>query len=191
MRQVRPAEGQRQPAAGRRLREVMSTWPRGVAVVGASSRGRVDAMTIDTLTSVCLEPETVLVVLANDARTTRTVLDSGRYTVSILGGDQAGVARRFAVPGARRFPDEDLVVGADGRVLVAGAVATLCCRVVQRLEAGDHVVVLREVSAAHVWGGPQLVHCEGSLSRLGVGSAPPGPAPTPSAARGRPEAPST
>lgn len=188
MRQARPDVGRPQQPPGRRLRRVMSTWPSGVAVVGASSQGRVDAMTIDTLTSVCLEPETVLVCLASGARTTRTVLDSGRYCVSILGADHAPVARRFAVPGARRFPDEDLVVSADGQVHVVGAVATLHCRVVHQLEAGDHVVVLGEVTGARVRGGPQLVHCEGSLSRLVLDQAR-ADAVTASGVPGRPTAP--
>ena len=143
-----------------------------MAVVASSSRDRVDAMTIDTLTPVCLDPATVLVCLASDARTTKMVLDLRQYTVSILGGDQAGVARRFAAPGAGRFPDEGLVVCADGQVLVAAAVAALRCRVVRRLEAGDHVVAFGEVTGAHVRGGPQLIHCEGALSHLVVGQAP-------------------
>lgn len=150
----------------------MAQWRGGRDVV---ERGEVEALTIDSLTSVCLEPKTVLVCLASDARTTRTVLDSGRYTASILGGDQAAVARRFAVPRARRFPNEDLVVGVEGQVLVAAAIAAMHCRVVQTLHVGDHVVVLGEVTGAHVRGGPQLVHCEGALSRLAVGQPPQDP----------------
>lgn len=102
----------------------------------------------------------MLVCLAGDARTTRTVRDSG-CTICVLAGDQAAVARRSALPGGSRSPDDDVVVGTDA-VAVTAAVEALRCRVVRTVEVGDHTAVFGQVTAAQVREGPPLVHREGT-----------------------------
>jgi flavin reductase (DIM6/NTAB) family NADH-FMN oxidoreductase RutF len=130
----------------------------GVAVVTAEHEGVPAGMTLNSFTSVSLEPLLVLVSLANSSRTLYATRSSGRFAVSILKREQRDVALDFSEPGAP-FPGRHVERDREGFLIVSGAAAALRC-IVERMEtAGDHALVIGEVvSIAHGGGEPLIFH---------------------------------
>jgi flavin reductase (DIM6/NTAB) family NADH-FMN oxidoreductase RutF len=115
-------------------------------------------MTLNSFTSVSLEPLLVLVSLGSGSRTLHATSASGRFAVSILSRGQRDVALDFSEAGAP-FPAGHVARDREGFLPVSGAAAVLRC-LVERIEvAGDHALVIGEVvSIAHGGGEPLIFH---------------------------------
>lgn len=140
------------------FRGCVGEFATGVAVVTAENEGLSAGMTLNSFTSVSLEPLLVLVSLGNGSRTLYATNASSRFAVSILNRGQRDVALDFSEPGAP-FPERHVERDREGFMTVSGAAAILRCHV-ERIEgAGDHALVLGEVvSIAHGGGEPLIFH---------------------------------
>jgi flavin reductase (DIM6/NTAB) family NADH-FMN oxidoreductase RutF len=127
------------------FRRAVSAFPTGVAIVTSEHRGVPAGMTLNSFTSISLEPLLVLVSLAHGSRTLDAVRRSGRYAVSILQRGQRQVAIDFAKR-SEAFP-ELYVRRSDGYLLVRHALAHLCCEAEQLVAAGDHDLAIGRVVA--------------------------------------------
>jgi flavin reductase (DIM6/NTAB) family NADH-FMN oxidoreductase RutF len=140
------------------FRGCVGEFATGVTVVTAEHEGTAAGMTLNSFTSVSLDPLLVLVSLADGSRTLHATRPSGRFAVSILGRAQADVALDFSQPWAP-FPVGRVERDREGFLAVIGAVAVLRCEVERIEDAGDHALVLGEVvSIAHGGGEPLLFH---------------------------------
>jgi flavin reductase (DIM6/NTAB) family NADH-FMN oxidoreductase RutF len=140
------------------FRGCVGEFATGVAVVTAEHEGAPAGMTLNSFTSVSLDPLLVLVSLANGSRTLHATRPSGRFAVCILGRGQADVALDFSQPWAP-FPMSRVERDREGFLAVSGAVAVLRCNVERIEEGGDHTLVLGEVvSITHGGGEPLLFH---------------------------------
>lgn len=129
-----------------------------MTVVTAEHEGLQAGMTLNSFTSVSLEPLLVLVSLGSGSRTLHATNASGRFAVSILDRRQREVALDFSEPGAP-FPGHHVERDYEGFLAVRGAAAVLRCQVERIDRAGDHDLVLGEViSIAHGGGEPLLFH---------------------------------
>lgn len=135
------------------LRAVMRLWTSGVAVLTARHGETAHGMTVNSFTSVALQPPLVSVSLQKGTRTLALVLDSGFFGVTILAADQQEISERFA----GRVPEEgDRLAGLEVGTLVSGAplleggLAWLDCRLAQTLDLGASVLVIGEVLATRV-----------------------------------------
>jgi len=130
-----------------RFRSVMSHFATGVTVVtGADREGRTVGLTANAFTSVSLDPELVLVCVANESLSREVFLDTSRFAVSILRREDEHLAQRFAGPTREvRFEDLPLRVGATGTPIVERALAWVDCRLWKVVEAGDHTVLFGAV----------------------------------------------
>jgi flavin reductase (DIM6/NTAB) family NADH-FMN oxidoreductase RutF len=157
---VEPTTESRKPSEAlvSAFRGCVGEFATGVAVVTAEHEGYTAGMTLNSFTSVSLDPLLVLVSLGNTSRTLHATKGSGRFAVSILKREQRGVALDFAEPGAL-FPRRHVEQDREGFVTVSGATAVLRCTVERIEPAGDHAVVIGEVvSIAHGGGEPLLFH---------------------------------
>lgn len=143
-----PAELRSAAPAGpgsRALRDVLGRYATGVAVITCvGPRGAPIGVTVNSFTSVSLDPPLVLWCLAMSSRSRPAFTDAEYFAVNVLAADQRELASRFAGPG-RRFQGLATEPGPHGEPLITGAAATLCCRRARLLPAGDHMVVLGAV----------------------------------------------
>jgi flavin reductase (DIM6/NTAB) family NADH-FMN oxidoreductase RutF len=89
-------------------------------------------MTVNSLSSVSLEPPVVLVSLQHATRTFRLVSQSGIAGITILAENQGDISDRFAgkVPEHEdRFAGVETFTWQTGAPLIAGGLAFLDCRV--------------------------------------------------------------
>lgn len=122
------------------FRRAVGSFPTGVCIVTSEHEGRPAGMTLNSFTSVSLEPLLVLVSLAHGTRTLGAVRGSGRFCVSVLHRGQRHVALAFAERGGD-FPHHLVRRTAFGFYPVREALAELYCDVHEIVTAGDHDVV--------------------------------------------------
>jgi flavin reductase (DIM6/NTAB) family NADH-FMN oxidoreductase RutF len=157
------------------FRGVIGRFASGVTVITTARDGERFGTTASAVSSLSLEPPMVLICMNRSSSTGAAVADSGRFAINILGEGQEELARRFATKDPDKFAGADIEPGPHGQPLLAGALATIECDVVDEVSGGTHTVFLGEVrSAASVEGSP-LAYFRGEFSRLreARGPAPP------------------
>jgi len=150
------------------MRRAMGRFATGVAVVTTSHDGEHHGMTVNSLTSVSLDPPMLLVCLTTGARTTEAVRASGRFVVNVLAARQEPIAMRFARRGEEHFSglDTDLEGTPHSVPVVPGALIHADCAVEQSLTAGDHVVVLGRVETLCTGVGTPLGFYSGGFAAI-------------------------
>ncbi len=122
------------------------------------SEGAPHGMTVNSFTSVSLEPPLVLVCIDHKARIRDHFLTSEFFAINILRESQEDLSSRFARPGEDRFGRVEWYAGETGMPLLPDALATLECAVFQRAEAGDHTILIGEVVSATRHEGRPLIY---------------------------------
>ena len=106
-------------------------------------------MTVNSLTSVSLEPTLMLFCCERDASLHDPVLAAGVWAVSVLPAEQQKVAAWFATrgrPGVDQFSGQSATPGAvTGAPVLDGALAWFECRTWATYDGGDHTIVVGEV----------------------------------------------
>jgi len=147
-------------------RHVIGGFLTGVTVVTASDAGHDQGMALSAITSVSLDPPTLLVCVNRTARTSRAIRSSGGFGVNILAADQEDLAQRFASRHADKF--DGLAVDRDnplGVPVLPDVLGWLACRVVDQLEAGTHTIFVAEVMAASGRSTEPLAYFRGGFGR--------------------------
>lgn len=144
---------------------------KGVAVVSTVWDGVDYAMTVDSLTSVSLEPLLVLVCVENESRFLAGVEASGWWGASILAEPARSAADWFATRGrplAGQFAAVAHHRGEHGIPLLDDSLATLVMRTEQIHLAGDHSIVVGRVHEIDLpdEDGPALVFYRGRYTPL-------------------------
>ena len=145
---------------GDELRTVMRRFPAPIAVLTVDFEGDRIGLTLGSLVSLSLEPPLVGVSIGNDQAAHSLIRGAATFEVSLLSGSQEPLARHFAhgVPPVAMWGGVELAPGGVAPRL-AGALAWLDCRVWAQYDAGDHTLVLGEVTAAELGEpGPALVY---------------------------------
>ena len=154
---VSTAEVDADPKAFRRA---IARWATGVSVVTAHAAGTDYGLTVNSLTSVTLEPPLLLVSLNLAADTTPVVKESKAFGVSVLTSDQREVSEKFATTLQPKAKFEGISVhrGALGVALLDEALATFECRVEREMVVSDHALFVgRVVGAAEGASGNPLI----------------------------------
>ena len=133
------------------LRHAMRAWTTGVSVVTAVHNGQQYGMTVNSFTSISLDPPLVSLALKQLTHTHDLVEKSGEFSVTILSADQKELSDRFAGKHPEikdRFegvPTETLLMRAP---LLQNGLAYFNCRVVDSITAGENTLFVAEVVAA-------------------------------------------
>lgn len=128
------------------FRTLCGLWPTGVSVVTTrNGAGKAYGVTMNSVTSVSLEPPLLLICLTNASDTLAAMRESGIFCISVLTSAQEDLSKRFA---HRRSDKFDGVAVHDGRLgapVLDGALAALECRVEEVYPGGDHKIVVGEL----------------------------------------------
>ena len=151
------------------LRTVMSCFPTGVTVVATCDPdGLPLGLTVNSFTSVSLEPPLVLVCIRQEANTHDPLLEADGFAVNILSAHQAEIAERFARrPSEGRFEGVAWSPSPSGSPVLSGVAAWLDCSIHEVVLAGDHSVVIGRAVAGGSSAEPPLLFHLGTLRSLG------------------------
>jgi len=134
-----------------KLRAAMRAWSAGVTVVTSAYEGVQHGATVNSFTSISLEPAMLTITLQKSARTHELISKSRVFGLTILSTGQSKIADLFAGKTAEvenrftRLQTQTLVTGSP---LIVGGLAWFDCRVMETYEAGNSTLFIAEALAA-------------------------------------------
>lgn len=147
----------------REFRNCLGRFATGVTVVTCRSGQVKHGVTVNSFTSVSLEPPLVLVSIDRRTRANQ-LLESNAFVINILHKKQSNVAMHFA-----GRPDDSLSIvweeGTQGPRL-ADCLAYIECRPWRSYDGGDHVLYLGEVTHFQANDGDPLLFYQGKFHDL-------------------------
>ncbi len=133
------------------FRAVLGRYATGVTVVTTRGvEGRLAGLTVNSFTSVSLDPPLVLFCLDRLAGSAPVFAAADCFAVNILATGQSPVSARFADPVAVRFVHDGTTTWETGAPILTEALAALDCRIHARHDGGDHVILVGRVLRAEV-----------------------------------------
>lgn len=135
-----------EPLDPRSLRRAFGAYLTGVTVVTAlAPDGTPVGFTANSFTSVSLDPPLVLVCPSRGLSSFPVFEAAASFAVNILAEGQETVSNIFAGGKGDRFAQVNWSADAQGCPLIDGAVATFSCAAHDRIDAGDHIILVGRV----------------------------------------------
>lgn len=129
-----------------KYKSVMGNYPTGVTVVTAFDEQKVPmGLTVNSFASVSLEPLLILWSIDKRVSTYDNFLRTDRFAVNILAEDQSDLGMLFASRGEDRFAQCEWETSTHSLPVLADTLAVLQCKTFEKVEAGDHTILIGEV----------------------------------------------
>ncbi len=170
---VQPVSEKPLPAASaapievRQFRRAMSHFVTGVTVATTrTTAGEPVGVTINSFTSVSLDPPLVLFCLGRDSRSLPYFSAAGGFAVNVLAADQRELSQRFA-RGPFDWHGVALDRGVTGAPILKDCLAAFDCTVEAVHDGGDHAIFIGRVQ--RLWSlreAPPLVYYRSDYARL-------------------------
>jgi flavin reductase (DIM6/NTAB) family NADH-FMN oxidoreductase RutF len=166
------------PATPDSYKALARTWAATVTVVSVLRAPEhvtdlapaLDGFTATAFVTVSIEPPIVLVAATRASSALSMLRESAGFAVNLLGADQVDVSAAFARSAADRVGLFDRLPStrdADGVPLLEGTTGAYSARVRQLVDAGDHTLVLGDVTAVHLGEGTDtLVYHDRGYGRV-------------------------
>jgi len=153
----------------RALRAAFGSFMTGVTVVTTrDAKGTPVGFTANSFTSVSLDPPMLLVCPSKFISSFEIFEQCQHFAVSILAEGQEEVSNVFAGYEGDRFTKVAWEIDAKDLPLITGAVAHFSCRTDQVIPAGDHVVLIGEITEFTHSAARGLGYAEGQYFSLGL-----------------------
>jgi flavin reductase (DIM6/NTAB) family NADH-FMN oxidoreductase RutF len=130
----------------RDYRRALGQFATGVSVVTArTSDGRRVGVTVNSFSSVSLNPPLILWSLSRQTPSFTDFMNAAHFAVNVLEAHQHHLSRQFSTPLPDKFAGVEFVDGAGGVPILSGVIAQFVCRKVRQYDGGDHVIFIGEV----------------------------------------------
>jgi flavin reductase (DIM6/NTAB) family NADH-FMN oxidoreductase RutF len=151
----------------RHLRRCLGRFATGVTVVTYRGADGIRGTTMNSFTSVSMDPPLVLISVARTSRACDAI-DGLPFAINVLRADQMDIAMHFAGRPREGTPIawDDSRGGQPPSLL--DAVAVLRCQPWQRYDGGDHVLQIGEVTSSALRDGEPLVFSDGRFTTIGL-----------------------
>ncbi len=149
------------------FRHALGCFPTGVAVVTATADPEPMGITVNSFTSVSLDPPLVLWCLHKNSDRYRTFVEAPGYTISVLGTEHESVSSRLSKPGEHRLQGMELLATDLGPPALADSLAVFECAREAVHDGGDHAILVgRVLRFARREAGAPLVFYRGRYGAL-------------------------
>ena len=129
----------------KQFRKAMGCFATGVTnVTTQDDQDQPYGLTVNSFTSVSLDPILVLVCLDNSLSGLEIFKKSNKFAVNVLAEDQQDLSNHFAQSGTDRS-HAPYTSGTIGVPILKGVLATIECTVVRWYWGGDHTIMIGEV----------------------------------------------
>ena len=157
------------PVSEGEFRNALSRFASGVSVVTTvDAGGTPHGITVSAFCSVSLFPPLVLICIEKITASHDSFIESGSYVVNVLDESQVWLSERFAAPSEDKFSDIDVYPAIGGIPALGDALANIECRVVERLDGGDHSIFIGSVEKVRSRGGEPLIYFRGDYNGLKI-----------------------
>lgn len=155
------------------FRDVLGRFATGIAVV-TTADPRADqaplGVTINSFTSVSLEPPLVLFCLRRHSHTHPAFQAAPHFVVNFLASSQESISNQFTKPSAVDWNSLAWRRNDQGAPVLEGSLGHLECRSYSRHESGDHTIYVGEVLTIGSNEGEPLLYYRGRYARLASGA---------------------
>ncbi len=139
---------------------VARLWASTVTVVTAKRKAEFvkdgvpeqDGYTATAFLTISIDPPIILVSPANGGSAYSMLAESEHFAVSILASSQQSIADAFAKPSSQRSANWDTFAwhsDSNGSPILEGALGAFSAKIKQLIPAGDHTIVLGDVTEIH------------------------------------------
>lgn len=151
------------------FKKALQLWASGVAVVTSQSeKFGVRGMTVTAFSSVSAEPPQILVCLNQSADTGENIDQNQRFAVNILNATQQDVSNNFSGGSSQeyRFANTAWHFGTTGVPILNDSIMSMECKVIEKIRAGTHWVIIGEVQEASCRSGEPLLYFRSHYRQL-------------------------
>jgi flavin reductase (DIM6/NTAB) family NADH-FMN oxidoreductase RutF len=154
----------------RALRNAFGWFATGVAIVTTKVAGKDPiGITVNSFSSVSLDPPLVLWCLDKGSDTIDTFEACEAFTVNILSEDQKHLSNELAKSGDHSLAEVATSTGENGCPRIEEALAVFECELYARHDAGDHIILIGQIKAfSSEQEGRPLVYHRGGYQALGA-----------------------
>jgi 3-hydroxy-9,10-secoandrosta-1,3,5(10)-triene-9,17-dione monooxygenase reductase component len=132
----------------REFRNALGRFATGICIVTTrDSNDEPLGITINSFSSVSLDPPLILFSLARTCFGLEGWLAAKHYSVNVLTADQKSLSDRFARPRTDKWAGVELEEGIAGIPLLPDSLARFQCRSEHHYDGGDHVILVGRVLA--------------------------------------------
>jgi len=144
------------------LRRAFGAFATGVTIVTCrDAEGNPLGFTANSFTSVSLEPALLLICISKTSASLEHFRRCDRFAVNILSANQVDLSNTFASRAPDRFADVNWRSGTGGSPLIDKSAAWFECSVHQFVDAGDHFVLIGQVTDFDQTDQPSLIYLKG------------------------------
>jgi flavin reductase (DIM6/NTAB) family NADH-FMN oxidoreductase RutF len=151
------------------FRQSLGCFPTGVCLVTTiTDGGKREGMTINSFSSVSLDPPLILWSIRNDARSADAFIGSQHFIVSVLAASQRELAQHFARGAPDKFAplENEFEAGLGGCPRLRHSAATFECATYSRHAEGDHTILLGRVDRHIRTTVPAIILHQGQMGSL-------------------------
>ncbi|RIZ66382.1 MAG: flavin reductase [Methylococcales bacterium] len=152
------------------FKKALQLWASGVTVVTTQSEQYgLQGMTATAFSSVSVDPPQILVCINDAADTGSGIQESGYFAVNILKSDQQEISNQFAGGASQeqRFENTPWESGITGAPILTESLMSLDCKVVEKVRAGTHWIIIAEVQDSICRSGEPLLYYCGAYRNIG------------------------
>ncbi|MEO8115056.1 MAG: flavin reductase family protein [Phenylobacterium sp.] len=131
----------------RELRDAFGCFATGVTIVTAAGETGPVGLTVNSFTSVSLDPPLLLFCVGLRTNCLPVLERAERFSVNVLHAGQEALAARFACRQTERFVEAGWTTGSLGQPILSDAMAVFECRRHAVHGGGDHRIFLGRVEA--------------------------------------------
>jgi flavin reductase (DIM6/NTAB) family NADH-FMN oxidoreductase RutF len=133
----------------RTLRDALGCFATGVTVVTCvDEHGKPTGLTVNSFTSVSLDPPLLLVCLHKMAAASTTLVEAEHFAINVLQNGQQPASITFSTRVEDRFGDTPWSCGEAGAPILADSLCVFECQRFAVYDGGDHHILVGEVEKA-------------------------------------------
>jgi 3-hydroxy-9,10-secoandrosta-1,3,5(10)-triene-9,17-dione monooxygenase reductase component len=129
------------------FRKIMGTFATGITVVTTMHKSAPVGITVNSFTSVSLDPPLVLWCLANDADSYDIFANCKNFAVHILHEEQEEISQIFSTKNSSKFENLQWETGEFGAPILKDCASCFQCETEIGYSGGDHIILLGRVKA--------------------------------------------
>lgn len=148
------------PGTARAYRDALGCFGTGVTVITTRTPRGPLAMTVNSFTSVSLEPPLLLWCPARASLRHDAFANAGNFAIHVMAEDQLELAKHFAAHG-EDFSAAGWQPNALGAPALEGVIARFDCHRFAAHPAGDHTIIVGEVASVTTRPGKGLIFKRG------------------------------
>ena len=149
----------------KQFRKALGMYSTGIAVVTTTDNNKKPiGMTVNSFTSVSLDPALILWSIDKKQPSYKFFLNSDGYAVNILSKEQLDLCNLFASPIDNKFKNVNWKVSQNGFPLISDTLAWFDCIKWNDYPGGDHQILVGEVTSYGSVNSKPLIYWNGKIS---------------------------